>query len=378
MCVCCLLQGAILLPLPGVRQCMSAPTDSATAGSVAGVAAACEAWSEVLQQLAAHCPGGTQLLVDALQLHMASCKLHMDDASLQQQQQQRQRAAVARECVQAWAFVCQWVMQARVSHSQAALTRLAAMAQSMSCVFDVSDWPAGADEGGNAAAAALAAARQHLQSRRTPPPPAAAAAADEPAAADAARATTTTAPPPSSSATAATAVDASSESLGFTTALDSSRDFEGGLKGVPPPELSSEPSALARLWPGGATTPGGGGAAAAGQDAGGWCESGSSPEQATGAAAAAAAAATAARAAAEGVCWPQAFLLGCALLIQVGKVIQQRARLAPCCYWVCVHVMQLMAGLCLNRLQHMAGVRVTAAHHLGFAGLQSGPAFMLS
>lgn len=300
----CVLQGAILLPLPGVQQCVSSPTNAAAAASAAGVAAACEAWSEVLQQLVVHCPKGTDLLVDALQLHMTSCKLRMHQAQqqqleqqgsarssgqqqppTQQQQDQRQRAAAARECVQAWAFVCQWVMQARVSSSQAALTRLAAMAHSMSCVCDVPEWPLVAGE------AAAAVAGDGVA-------PAAAAGA---AAADSIQG-----PSQQQQGQGAAAVDASTGSL----ALDSSRDFEAGFKGVPPPEPSSEPSALARLWAGTG--------AAVGEAA--WEQSGQRADSAAAGAAASGAAAVAALAAAEGVCLPQAFLTGCAVLIQVREL----------------------------------------------------------
>jgi hypothetical protein len=87
--------------------------------------------------------------------------------------------------------------------------------------------------------------------------------------------------------------------------MDSSRDFEAGFRGVPPLEPSSEPSALARLW-------GGPGTAEAGDV---WA--GGSPRQPGTAAAGAAAAAAGVLVAAEGVCWPQAFLMGCAVLNQV-------------------------------------------------------------
>lgn len=307
--VLCATQGAILLPLPGVQQLLSSPTDAASAGSTAGVAAACEAWSEVLQQLVVHCPKGTDLLVDALQLHMTACKLHMHQPQQQrqqdvagssrssghqqppeQQQHQRRCAAAARECVQAWAFVCQWVMQARVSSSQAALTRLAAMAHSMSCVYGIPEWhlvaaeaaAAAAVDGGDPAVAADAAAAAvgQLQQQQ------------------------------GEHGHMAAGVDASTESLPLTV-VDSSRDFEAGFKGVPPPEPSSEPSALARLWTGTG--------AAVGQAAWGDGSAGQ-PAAAVAAADAAAASAAAALAAAEGVCWPQAFLTGCALLIQVSRV----------------------------------------------------------
>lgn len=259
---------------------MPAPADDAAAGSIASVAAACEAWSEVLQQLVVHCPQGTELLVDALQLHMAACKLHMHCSQTAQQQQQleRERAAAARECVQAWAFVCQWVLQARVSQSQAALTRLAAMAHSMSCVFALPEW-------------------------QTPAGTAAAAAADQPGHVIAAKSDSShlQQPQQQQQPSAAAAVDASSESLSLT-GMDSSRDFDAGFKGVPPPEPSSEPSGLTKLW----------GGTGAGPTA--WPDNSQNPP---GAAAAANSAAATALAAAEGVCWPQAFLLGCAVLIQV-------------------------------------------------------------
>lgn len=308
LCVCVTVQGAILLPLPGVQQLLSTPTDAASAGSAAGMAAACEAWSEVLQQLVTHCPNGTDLLVDALQLHMTACKLHMhhpqqlqgaagsshnsgQQQPSEQQQHQRRCAAAARECVQAWAFVCQWVMQARVSSSQAALTRLAAMAHSMSCVYDIPDWHLVAAE----AAAAAAAEGADLSE-----------AADAAAATAATGAATGQLPQQGDHEQIAAGVHASAESL-MLTGMDTSKDFEAGFKCVPSPEPSSEPSALARLWAGTG--------AALGQAE---CPEGSAGQPAA-AAADAAAESAAVLAAAEGVCWPQAFLTGCALLIQVSR-----------------------------------------------------------
>jgi hypothetical protein len=189
--------------------------------------------------------------------------------------------------------VCQWVMQARVANSQAALTRLAAMAQSMACVFALPEWPAMAGE------AAAAVGADVLT-------PAAADSSQGPG-----QLQQQQQQGQQGQGAAAAALDASTESLGLT-GMDISRDFESGFKGVPPPEPSSEPSALARLWAGTG--------AAVGQAAA-WGEPGPAGREA--AAAAGAAAAAAALAAAEGVCWPQAFLTGCAVLIQV----------SCCCCW---------------------------------------------
>jgi hypothetical protein len=297
------LQGIILLPLPGVQQAMLTAADAAGAARSAAVVAACEAWAEVLQQLAVHCPQGTDLLVDALQLHMTSCKLQMQQqgpqqegggtgsGQQQQQQQQRQRAATARECVQAWAFVCQWVMQARISTSQAALTRLAAIAQSMACVLDLPEWP----HEGDAAAAAAGGG----QVRGVDPQAAGAAGSAEAGQVSVQQQQQQQQQQHASGAL----VDASTDSLALT-GIDSSRDFEAGFRGIPPLEPSSEPSALTRLWggPGGAVWAGG------------------SPRQ-PGTAAAGAAAVAAEAVAAEGVCWPQAFLMGCAVLNQVRAVV---------------------------------------------------------
>jgi hypothetical protein len=289
-------QGAILLPLPGVKQRTTGQADAGAAAAAAAVTAGCDALTDVLSQLVVHCPRGSELLVDALQLHITSSKLAIQMQPLPQQlqqlqqqaaagssssgstggasspqqgqkQQQQQRAAVARECVQAWAFVCQWVMQARVSTSQAALTRLAAMAHSLTCVLEVPECYAAAE---------LNAAGGHQQ---------------RPAA----------------------AVHDSSESL----ALPGTRgDDLSGSKAMPPLQLSSEPPSLLQAAAAAAADissrhrqpglPRTGTGAAAGAAVGGGAADGSIP-----------AAAVTALATAEAVCWPQAFLLGRAVMVQV-------------------------------------------------------------
>lgn len=316
------VQNAILLPLPGVTQRPSTPTADASNSSstvnrntivasladiatAAAVNAACDAWVEVLQQLVTHCPQGPNTLVDALQLHIARCRMQLDDdmAPAQTaaqaspdtskaapcdgvQQQQKQRAAVARMCVQAWAFVCQWVMQASISNSHAALTRLAGIAQSLACVPDVPEWAAEVEPASTAFAQpvsdsvestpsisnddATAVTRDDGQAK-----PAPASEASDPA---------LHALPPQTAAAAA------------STSAAGSTDPDAAYRGVPPPEPSSEPSALADML------------AEEAQDSAVIEQHGYCSHQQMDAAGAVAA---------EAVCWPQAFLLGRTLLPQV-------------------------------------------------------------
>lgn len=305
--------------------------------------AACESWVDVLMQLVSHCPKGPDTLVDALQLHITCCKLQMGTDSKCEsalpsvsaaagataaampaaaaagapgslQQQQQQRAAVARVCVQAWAFVCQWVMQARPSSSQAALTRLAALAQSLACVSEVPEWleavgPLNPEGSSPEAATATVAARGTtggaVSSSRDGSLRAAAAAGEgvgfERSSSDAGASDHSAALGSRTSAAGAAAAAAATAA-----------DEDAAYKGVPPPEPSSEPSALAALWAaegrpavpaaaGGGLGPGGGYSAEV-------------------------AAAAAVFAAAEAVCWPQAFLLGRALLPQVSGLL-----MSACC-----------------------------------------------
>eukprot|EP00775_Hariotina_reticulata_P012214 gene12214-12352_t len=277
------LKGAILLPLPGVSQhatiapspppAFDAGKDAVSAAAAAaGIHAACEAWVDVLQQLVAHCPRGPDMLVDALQLLIISCKLRPSsccaggpapaaatgfmglslDATGARAQQP---AAVARMCVQAWAFVCQWVMQARTSSCQAALTRLAAMAQGLSCAIDLPLWF-------QKIAASAAVPGPH---GREPAPGDGSGMSEHQAGPAAGR------------------------------PGESSRDTTPGALlgdvGTPPPEPSAEPSAFAGL-----------GARDDMPESKPWSYT---PE-----------AAAAVLAAAEAVCWPQAFLLGRVLLPQ--------------------------------------------------------------
>jgi hypothetical protein len=165
----------------------------------------------------------------------------------------QQRAAVARMCVQAWAFVCQWVMQARTSSCQAPLSRLAAIAQGLACATDLPPW--------------------FYKAAATPGPH-----CREPASRD----------------VSGTIKSQAGPAAGMPG--DSSRDAAAGVfcgdVGMPPPEPSAEPSALASLW--------------AKEDV---------PESGAGSCSPEAPAAV--LAAAEAVCWPQAFLLGRVLLPQV-------------------------------------------------------------
>lgn len=307
------MQNAILLPLPGVLQrpatapstISSADTRSAASPAVtAAVHAACDSWADILQQLVTHCTQGPNTLVDALQLQITSFKLHLSSevydpgaaaaaaaaaeppgpaAGGSSIHQLKQRAAAARMCVQGWAFVSQWVLQARTAVSHTALTRLAGIAQTLACVHEVPDWIDAAvapTSAGDAAAGAVVKAanssRDKLSSLNG-----------------------------ASGLPAASMSEAGSDlALPMPPAASLGREEDVTLKGVPPLEPSSEPSSLAALL------------AAEGRG---------------GAAGCATAGQAAAAAAAEAVCWPQAFLLGRALLPQVGFMTAWSS--AACCCW---------------------------------------------
>eukprot|EP00878_Enallax_costatus_P040644 GHUV01046974.1.p1 GENE.GHUV01046974.1~~GHUV01046974.1.p1 ORF type:complete len:393 (+),score=143.89 GHUV01046974.1:553-1731(+) len=175
-------------------------------------------------------------------------------------------------CVQGWAFVSQWVLQARTSVSHTALTRLAAIAQTLACVHEVPDWidatvlPGAAD---NTAAGGeekgVNNSRDMLSSIG------------------------------GTSGLPATSISEAGSDLALPmppTACPLNREEDPAFKGVPPLEPSSEPSALAALL------------AAEGRGGAEGVPAGSAAGQG------------AAAAAAEAVCWPQAFLLGRALLPQ--------------------------------------------------------------
>lgn len=305
------LQNAILLPLPGVVQRSVTPAGhsgstatsrtataealTADAATSTAVCAACDAWVEVLQQLVMHCPQGPNTLVDALQLHITSCKLQLSSDSCgtglqtpavvtagtpagtkatpaaaalgpSPSQQQKQRAAVARVCVQTWAFVCHWVMQARTATSHTTLTRLAGIAQSLACVPEVTDWLVNAGMAGTAAAAA-GHGREGL--------PAAGRV---------------------SGCTGSAPEDANQLASPQSATAAADRDDDGAGRGVPPLEPSKEPSTLC---------------AAECKDAAGAAEQVDALQ------------------AAEAVCWPQAFPLNRALLSQVG-LVSCKVPLATC------------------------------------------------
>lgn len=202
------------------------------------------------------------------------------------------------------------------------------MAQSMACVCALPEWPAMAGQ----AAAAVAADGVT---------PAAAAAA-----ADSFQGPGQLQQQQQGQGPAAAAVDASTESLALT-GIDTSRDFEAGLKGVPRPEPSSEPSALARLWAGTGATVG---------QAAAWGEPGAAGRPGDAAAAAGSAAAAAALAAAEGVCWPQAFLTGCAVLIQVSVGVGPAPSHVPRSACGSMSLARSCAVLCWGRAWRLVGV----------------------
>lgn len=252
---------------------------SDNAAVLTAVHAACVAWVEVLHQLVTHCPQGPNTLVDALQLHITSCKLQLSSDSYgtgvhaaatdtSPKKQQKQRAAVARTCVQAWALVCQWVMQARVAISQGTMTRLAGIAQSLACVPQVPDW---VDVAGTSPTAAGSGAAAHATCNSTEGLPAEAGSI--------------------ASAPEAAGDLASPQSVGG--AAGSRQEDAAADRGAPPLEPSKEPSALAALWAAEYKGAVGGGQGVVSE-------------------------VVAAAAAAEAVCWPQAFLFGRALLPQVG------------------------------------------------------------
>ena len=142
------LQGTIPLPLPSLIP-TTTPSPSASARD-----SGCNLLQDLFMQLTSHCPGGPELLVDSLQLHISIVKA----AALRQQHQQlppdfpphvasdaeagagggvtaeRARAAAARAAVQGWVLVLQWVLAGSKGHCRGAMQQLAEMALRMACV----------------------------------------------------------------------------------------------------------------------------------------------------------------------------------------------------------------------------------------------------
>jgi hypothetical protein len=148
------LEGTIPLPLPAPVPATT-PSPSASAHDPCS---GCNLLQDLFTQLTTHCPGGPELLVDAVQLHVTTEKA----AALQQQPlstdplqhvpsdasagpgirpvgvgtvaAERARAAAARAAVQGWVLVLQWVLAGNKAHCKNALQQLAEMALRMACV----------------------------------------------------------------------------------------------------------------------------------------------------------------------------------------------------------------------------------------------------
>ena len=130
---CGCLQGVIPLPLVLAPQDLrqGQPPAAALAGA--------------LHHLVTACPGGTDCLVEALARHIHSCTARLTSAQQQTGASSSGSGgggssgdagsrAAARAVIQAWALVVPWVVQGSWPANKQALTRLAELAQMLTCL----------------------------------------------------------------------------------------------------------------------------------------------------------------------------------------------------------------------------------------------------